>query len=401
MKNRLLIELLHFKQLSLEARQLLVSATIYELAYPILFTFLGAYLFRSTGGFSATVLYNVGMFIGLPFAFYANGLLLKRVSIRWLLLAGLIGQGMVASSVFLFENISLPLVFAFGFLQGFPMGFYWSNRNFVTLEVTQDEKRGYYTGLEMIIANIAGVVSPFVTGWALVFGVKWSAMTIQEVYQFLAFLATLGLIAAGVTLFKTHLKNPAFTKLWLGAINSAWSKARAREIIYGIFNGFKIVSPALLTLFILGEEGVLGTVISVAAIFSSFLLYLIARKVSVKNRKNLLIFSILIHIISTIPLAISFSQIAALFYLMLIPTIIQLTWMGHHPMQLQVIDKEDNGDSTNNYAYVADRELFLNIGRLIGVGIFSTLFVFVSNEVALRFSPLLVALLQLGFLFLL
>jgi MFS transporter, YQGE family, putative transporter len=201
MKQRLFAELFHFKQLSLTSRQILTSSAIYELAYPILFTFLSAFLFRSTGGFLASVLFNLGLMTGVPTGFYVNGLLLKRWHIKRLLAIGLLGEGLVASMVFFLPSITPVAILGIGLMQGFPMGLYFANRNFLTLSVTQDNHRSYYTGLEQIISNFAGVVSPLIAGWALVFGARTGVFSLQQIYQILAVTATVGLVVAGRSFF--------------------------------------------------------------------------------------------------------------------------------------------------------------------------------------------------------
>lgn len=401
MKKRLGAELAHFKTLSTVAQQLLISSTIYELAYPILFTFLSAFLFRSTGGFLASALFNIGLMIGIPAGFYLNGLLLAYCNSKWLFLVGLLGQGLVASTVFFLPSVTPIIIFIIGFLQGLPMGLYFGNRNFITLEVTQDGDRSYYTGLEQIVGNIAGVISPVITGWAIVFGAQWSRLSLQQTYQLLAAIATLGLIVGGRTFFSAEVNNPTFTKLWLGKLQSAWSKGRLREVLYGMSNGIKIVTFPLLVLFAVGKEGALGTMQSLAAIVASGVLYVLARKIKVENRKMLMWVCVLINILCVLPLFLTFSLPSIILFLLAAPTVQQLFWVAFHPYQLQIIDGEDNGSPANNYAYIADRELHLNIGRVLAIILFLVLFQMTSNEYALRLAPLIIALLQLGFLVLL
>lgn len=396
MKRRLLIELSHFQKLPAAAGSMLVSAGIYEFAYPLLFVFLSAFLFRSTGSFTAAILYHSGMYIALPLTFYLNGLLLKRWRMPWLLSFGLVFQGVVSSLVFFMSSISFTTIFIMGLLQGVAMGFYWANRNFMNLTVIQDEQRDYFTGLETIVANVAGIIAPFFTGWILILGAGYSRLSIQQMYQLLALVAMLAMTLAGMVMFSAKVANPQFKKLWLGAISSPWNKGRIREVIYGISHGLIIFVPPTLTLFAIGQEEVLGTLQSIAAIFGSLFTYVIARKVKAHKRRSLLFYSIILNLLITIPLSVWFEQWAILIYLLGYGFTIHLMWLALSPVQMKIIDEEEGGDSTNNYAYVADRELFLNIGRIMGMAVFLPLVLFVSQEVALRISLLLVAILQFG-----
>ena len=75
-----------------------------------------------------------------------------------------------------------------------------------------------------------------------------------------------------------------------------------------------------------------------------------------------------------------------------------LLWMGINSLNLDVIDKE-TVKAHNDYSYLFDSELFLNIGRIIGVIIFlfySSLF---SSDLAMKMTPLLFGLAQIILLF--
>jgi hypothetical protein len=91
-----------------------------------------------------------------------------------------------------------------------------------------------------------------------------------------------------------------------------------------------------------------------------------------------------------------FSKATALLLLLSWQPLIQLAWPLQQAIVMKTIDMEEDGNSENNYAYVTDEEMFLNVGRVAGVGLFFLLTYLVSSVGALRFAPMIVTLLQLG-----
>ena len=72
-------------------------------------------------------------------------------------------------------------------------------------------------------------------------------------------------------------------------------------------------------------------------------------------------------------------------------------WVALNSLNYDLID---NGKREAHYAYVCDKELYLNAGRILAILVFIGIVYSYSAEVALRFSPLIVAVSQVGLILL-
>lgn len=390
-------ELQHFRKLTDAAQKVLEVYAVYEFVYPLLTIFVNAFILRQTNDFLAVAMYNFGSFFSMPLGFYLNGLLLKHHKIHVPFLIGMVGQGIVAFLVFFLSFQSFPALFLFGLLQGFPMGIFWGNRNFINLEVTHDESRTYFTGLEMILSTIAATTMPLLVGWTIQFGDSTHIYSASLAYKCLGLLGIVVLFLGGKRLASAGLDQPKFQKLWLGWTHPTWNLSRVIEVLRGIQNAIDLFMVPLVIFTFLGREGSLGTLQSAASLIGIVMIYALARFLKPSRRVHTVGLNVIALVTLSMIFAISFSQWSALLYVLFSGTIALISWMASNPISMKLIDDQENGDKTNNYAYVCDRELFLNVGRVIGVVIFYVLVKLTTQELGLRFIPLLLSLTQVIF----
>ena len=74
-------------------------------------------------------------------------------------------------------------------------------------------------------------------------------------------------------------------------------------------------------------------------------------------------------------------------------------WSVIEPLSLDMIEYDTKNISEDGYKYIVDREVFLNLGRLVGAGVFVLLGAALSYSSALRFTPLILSILQLVIVF--
>lgn len=392
--KRLTKEYYHWQLLGGEARKLLISFSLYELVLPLIFVFVNAFLLRQGQGYYVVAIYNFGWYLSTPMAFYFNSFLLQFFSLKKLYWLGAVGQGAVMTSLFFWPLSGVSAVFLFGLVQGVFVGLYWSNRNFMSLTETHDEQRGYFTGLEMLFGVMAGVLTPLFIGavlWA------WTTLTFsaEQGYQFLGVLSVILLIVSGAVLQRVRIKNPKKFR-WLGwHVSHNWQLNRVMEMSYGFQNGLTMILPSLITFALIGTESSLSAVQSSAALVEASVIYILARKTTINHRMKLILSSVLLLGYLAVVFALFFHRVAGIQYLLFLSLATHLAWMARNPITMKIIDDEDGGDPANNYVYVCDRELFLNVGRLIGLGFFFMFLTYFSQAMALRLIVLIGAGLQL------
>jgi len=385
----------HFQKLSPDAQKLFFSSAIYALANPLLFVFTNAFILRQTNSFFLVGIYNLGYFITLPLTFLLNGALLKHIQMKHLFLIGLLGQGLVVTLIFFWHQPIITSLLLLGGLQGVPLGLYWANRNFITVAVTHDQERTYYCSLETILNSIASIIVPITFGWFIVFGGYSRLYSAQSAYQILIIIVLCLLFLAGYLFQSTTLSNPIITQLLITHPDKAWWYSRISEFFRGFMDRTVEFFPPLLVFNFLGKEGVLGTAQSAMAVFGMIVIYLIGRKTQTHHRLLVLGTAAGIFAVASLLFAVNFTAWSALVLILILGLVDQLTWVTHNPIQQKAVDLADGGDTQHNYAYITDREAFLNIGRVIAMFSFFYL-ITLSQTTALRFTPLVVAISQVA-----
>lgn len=383
----------HFHKLSQNGQKLLKTITLYELANPLFSIFITAFLWRQTQSIPLIVTYYVAVNVGVPLGFYLNGLLLRTFPANILSFFGLLLQGIIASSIIFLPPLSIEAIGLFGFFDGLAIGIFWANRNLLTLKTTTSETRIYFSGLESIITTYCKIIVPILLGWFIVLGTKTDLYTALTGYKIMAvfMLGIIGVYGVVMNTFKMELTT--YKQLFLHTASSAWKKFRLLQIILGFLQGVLTILPALMVLNLLGHEGTLGTVQSLAAILSAFAVYKIAKTIGIQHRLLLLQISIVIGLLGAVLFSIFFSGVGVLIFYATQAISQPLWWMATSSLNYDLIDNDKDGST--HYAYISDQEIYLNAGRIVSLLVFLGLVQTVSSDFALRFTPLIFAFAQI------
>jgi YQGE family putative transporter len=364
MKNFLINEIKHLQILSAKARRLILSYTFQGAAYILIHTLINAYIWRYEGDIIAIIKYNFGNFISLPVAFYLNGILLKKIRINNLYLIGSCLVGFGAMLVVSFSKF-FPSYLLFGLIYGLGSGFYWANRNYLTISQTESNNRNYFIGLNFSLDTITSIIIPFLAGWFIFFGNQIGSRP----YIIIILIAFLLLLLAGIIVNRDEYSQPEINKMAVYQPSVRWRAVRYLTIAIGIIEGLSFFLPIVIILNNLGHEGILGSVNSLIAVLSALIYYLYGRKTKIKDRIPIYIISLIIGLLASCFLFIGLNKLSVFIFVTLYSLSIMFVWLTTDPLVMDVIDKEVKHGAGKMYAYVFDRELFLNIGRWISMGI--------------------------------
>lgn len=396
--ERIQTEYQHWLKLNDSSRKLLISFLVFEFVLPLIFGFINAFLFRQTSTFWPLLIYNVAFFCTIPFFFYLNGLALQRgVSLKLLYTLGLVGQGLVLNVIFFLPSVRPIYLILFGLLQGSVVGLYWANRNFLTQEVTTDANRTYFVGIEQLFGILGGLISPAVIGAVIGLGARYGWYSSNAAYQALSVVSLVMLSFSGWLLKDLHLDAPTLSKTLVGFKASFdWNLVRVGEALYGTFHGIFMFLPALIVFALIGNEAELGLMQSGAAVLTTLVVYYFSRKMSVQQRSIVAAVAISLMVLTTLIYSTWYVTLTAVLLLVFSPSIRQVTWLTWFPTVMTAIDNQDGKDRSTNYAYVVDREIAINVGRLIGVAVFVVVLRQLGEEAAIRYIPLFIGLCMIG-----
>jgi MFS transporter, YQGE family, putative transporter len=388
-------EISYFKKLHQEAQRLLVSSVLFNLISPIFGIFVNAFLWRQSQDMILVALFNLIFFGVIPIAFYLNGFLLRKFAPNVLCYTALGIEGIVVASLIFLSNISYEITVIFGILYGLTAGFYWANRNLLKLKTTQSHDRFYFTSIEAASSNVTGVFVPLFIGWLITFGSIIHFYTPLQGYRIVAFLMLLIIGITGIVMHGHSVKHTT-GKLLLKNAQTSWQRLRIVQFFIGLGGGMSIFVPTLMVLILVGNEATLGTIQSLSAIIASLIVYILAKYLRVRHRVLLFSISAGLVILGGSIFGYFYSALAVAVFFALMALAQPFIWMAISSLNLDLIDKE-TGD--RQYAYVADQEIYLNGGRVVGILLFITGIHFFSSETALRYTPLFMGLSQLIIIF--
>jgi YQGE family putative transporter len=134
----------------------------------------------------------------------------------------------------------------------------------------------------------------------------------------------------------------------------------------------------------------------VGAIFAAVLMYIIGRKTGPEHRIYVFGTGLVLFTIAALINGILFNETGVILFMLFLLLAKPLLDLAYFPIQFSVIDILTKKEKRSEFAYILNHEAGLYVGRLTGAGTFLLLAYYFSNEVALRYAIIIVAVLQLS-----
>jgi MFS transporter, YQGE family, putative transporter len=173
---------------------------------PVIDIFVAAYVMRNSNDPTRVVIYQLTIYTGIPLTFLLNGYLLKHFNIRKLYSAGMMLSGVSMMIMMSLKTLDLVGIGFAGITMGLSFGFYWANRDYLALAITNDGNRNYYYGLETFFYTIIAVIIPVTIGWFI--ESKGGDAQIHTAYLVITGVVFLITILASIVCFRGTFQNP-------------------------------------------------------------------------------------------------------------------------------------------------------------------------------------------------
>jgi YQGE family putative transporter len=396
---KLTTEFRFFQTMPHSMRVLLITNMLYALVLPVVEIFMAAYIMRFFNDTSYVAIFQVAMYTGIIITSLANGFLLKSFKVAHLYSFGILLSGVAMVGMMFVENIALTGLIVAGTLIGAASGFFWTNRYLMALNSTADENRNYFFGLESFFFTISNIGVPVIIGVLLasIDGVQFMGITfdIYQGYRIVTVMVFLITILATYSLSRGKFENPVQKDFLYFRFDKLWNKQILLAALKGLVQGFLVTAPAMLIMKYVGQEGSLGIIQGVSGGLTAILIYLLGRFAKPKHRILIFGVGITIFLIGTIINGIELSMIGVMVFVLCKVFFQPLHDLAYYPIMMKVIDVVSKRENRNNYAYILNHEFGLYAGRVIGLGMFIFLAFYVSESFALRYSLIIVAVLQM------
>ena len=387
-------EYAHFKSFPRNMRILLMTNLIYALVLPIIELFVGAYILRESDNTSYVVVYQLMAYLGIPVSFLVNGFLLRRIKIARLYSLGMLLSGVAMSIMMLLPTVNIIGISISGLVMGFSYGFFWSNRDFLSLSTTNDSNRNYYFSMETFFYTITFIIIPALAGYFIASGEKFGWYPAKYAY------ITLTVIVFGLTIFSSIMVhqgdfiNPKNERFIFFKFEKDWYWMLVLGAFKGIAQAAIFFFPILLILTFVGKEGSLGGLVAVGSLVTAVVLYLIGRFSKPEHRIYVFSLGLLVFLIGGAVNTMFFSAIGVVIYQICNSLSRPLLDAAYFPIQLGVIDHVAEIEKRNKFAYIFNHEAGLFVGRFIGCMLFLLAAKYASPEFALRYVLIVIALVQ-------
>lgn len=388
----------YFLTMPRDMRVLLATNLIYAFVLPVIEIFVGAYIMRSSNDPKIVVIYQLTVYTGIPLTFLINGYLLNKFKIATLYSFGMLLSGLSMLLMMNLETLSPAGVGVAGILMGCSFGFFWANRDYLALATTNDQNRNYYYGLETFFYTITFIVVPLAVGAFLGSANtnQWFGGSFSIAYQLVTVVVFILTILSSVVVHKGKFTNPLQKKFLYFTFHSLWKKMLVLAGLKGLAQGYLVTAPAILIMTLVGNEGSLGTVQAISGVVTAFMLYFLGRFTLPKHRIYILSAGLLIFLIGTLTNGILFSAIGVIVFVLCKVLFQPLHDIAYFPIQMRVIDVVSKIENRNEFAYIFNHEFGLYLGRFFGLGLFIVLATYVSETFALKYSLVVIAVLQIA-----
>ena len=397
MKNKILSEFRFFMTMPRDMRLVLGTNMIYAFVLPIIDIFVGAYIMRSSNNPSMVAVYQLCVYTGIPFTFLINGFLLNKIKISHLYSFGMLLSGLSMIFMMTLSNINMVGVSISGFIMGASFGFFWANRDFLALDTTNDTNRNYYYGVETFFYTLTFIIVPAIVGWFLIRSTSlgWFGGNIVGAYKIVTAIVLLLTILASIVIHQHRFKNPEQKKFLYFHFDPLWKKMLGLASLKGMVQGYLVTAPAILIMTLVGNEGDLGTIQSVSGILTAFILYFLGRTTKPRHRIYIFAAGMTVFLVGALTNQILFSAFGVIVFVLCKVLFMPLHDIAYFPIQMQVIDILSERENRSKYAYIFNHEFGLYLGRFFGLVLFISLAFYVSKDFALRYSLVIVAIIQM------
>lgn len=375
------------KNLSYKAKTLLSSYLLVELAAPIIYVFINAYIWRATDSFVGVIIFNLIRCFSLPLGFYVSGKLFQSIQIKYIHFLGLILSGISAILPLILNLNDISGIMLLGLFVGFGAGIYWATRININLKETVDSERNLFSSIEQVIGIVAGIVTPVIIGLFIeskIFPLNISYL-ISGIFAFIVFLI------GGYIIVRGDHKTPLMKLGFNIKANKEWTSVRLLKLSNGITDGLLGFVPSILILTLYKSEGSLGIASSIILIFTAIFIFVSGKFSKSTDRIKMFTISQISYLIAAISLFLLPLPFNYLLFLLFSNISGSLTSVSSTPIFFGIIEKKNE---ENDFKYILDMEIFINLGRAIATTIFLLLFLS-SNPTLYLFAPIVVVIIRI------
>lgn len=347
-------------------RRLLWMNGLFGLAGGLSGLFTNVYLFRLRPGIATPAVYTLWQMATLMIVLPALGALVKR---RGASLVNVLGNALYAAfylTLLLLQERAVDHLVLLGIFMGVALSANALAGHVLAYDVTDETNRERYYNLNGLYGSIIGLIVPLASGWLV------SSFPGLTGYRII-FIASVALFAGaaylGLGLQTNRHPRPYRLQRVLPGRGRAWHKMLVAYLLMGLRDGLFTFGISLLVYLSAtnGEAG-LGNYTFVTSLVGLAAFYLVGRWMTPANRERLFPIGAVLMMGACLILGLGGSWWVMLAYGLLI-TLANPLWSTAFAVASFAVIGEAGGDEYR-IEMIAAREIPLNLGRVISIGLF-------------------------------
>lgn len=380
--------------MSKEAKIILIIGVLFTLAMGLSNIFVNIFIWKKSNDFVIVALYNLMHYIFVPITFIFAGWLSKKKSGIWSLRLGILCFVMFFGLILYIKNNILSYIYPLGILFGIAAGFYWLAYNVLSFDCTTENNRDTFNGFNGCAVGGANALAPLIGGFIIQKAGNTNGYTIVFACSLVLFftLIFVSLLLKG----KRYGDKLNFGHIW-GSRHDEWTKLRQAITVWGLRDvviGFLIVTLIFKST---GSELSVGKLSLLAAIISSLAFLTQQKLIKPKHRLLSMYIGATLMLVAVLGLTWNIGYTSLLVFTILDAMFSPFFIIPMSSASFNVINEYH--EESLRAEYVINKEIVLNLGRIISTLVLIVLLVFVKQKQVLNFFLLFLGCTQLISLF--
>jgi len=344
---------------------LLIVHGVFLLGVGLSNTFINIFLWKKAQNLAIVVLYNLCNFTTVPIVFIFAGWLAKKASLTANLRIGIICYSILFIVLLLVQADAPKYAWLLGFLTGISGGFYYVSYNVLGYDFSSDDNRDYVMGIQGLVVSFATMVAPFAAGVIIQY------LKGNNGYITVFSLSLILFVIAAV--FSFRIPNKKVTRqyylksiLMMPFRKKNWAYIMAGESLRGLREGVMAFLINILLYTIVNSEFYIGLYTLLVSAVQLFSFYMISKRMRPYTRKQYMLAGAVIFALFGGIFLIKLN-ITTLFLYGIVSSFF-ITFINNPSAAIiySVIHRTPNSVKRRIEGLVV-REVYLNIGRVIGV----------------------------------
>ncbi len=341
--------------------RLIGITVLFTVAIVLSDVFVNIYIWRLKNNYASLSLYMLATYAVVPFIFYANGFIARKLDRVSVYRIGIIFYTAFYLCVLLLNQKVTDYLILLGALKGLAMGFYWFGYHVLTFDYTSPENRDKFYSITSVASGVTSLLAPPIAGFMIV------KLGGYNGYYFI-FAASSLLFISAIIMSSSLRSEPVdhpykisdliFTrdKRWRGVLIAYFFLAARDAITMFLF--------AILLVKVTDSEFTFGRATILFSAVSITTAYLLGKISKPSQRENLILYGAVIQFAASLILLIKIDFVFLIIQGLLFPIGDNLIRIPISAYSMDVISENDP-EGKRKMEYLVARDLPIAAGRIL------------------------------------